>query len=136
MPVKKEKAKKTPTKVETSYDKTHELKKLKVYIAIVNRGQGQTISFLMQKYSSAAQFISVGNGTAVKEITDILGIEDNGKDVVFALIREDKISDMILDLEEYFAMNKGKNRGIGFSIRMTSMIGVKLYKFLTDTSEE
>lgn len=127
------KPRKTPVKkIETAYDKTHTLKKLKLYVVIVDRGQGETVSFLMQKYSSAAQFISVGNGTAQRQVSDLLGIEDNGKDVVFSMIKEEKIPEMVVDLEYFFNSSK-KHRGIGFSIKVTSMIGVKLYKFLTDT---
>ena len=36
------------------------------------------------------------------------------------------------ELEAFFKVSK-RNRGIGFSIPMTSLIGMKLYQFLVDT---
>lgn len=135
MAIRTKKPVKTAPKVkDTSYESTHDLKKLKLYVVIVDRGLGTAISYLMQKYSSAVQFISVGNGTAKRQFTDILGIEDNSKDIIFSILQENKISDMVVDLNEFFSSSK-KNRGIGFSIKMTSMIGVKLYEFLADAKE-
>ena len=78
------------------------------------------------------QFIEVGNGTANKNVLDILGIEDNAKEIIFALIKTELVKDARKELEAFFMASK-KNKGIGFAIDLTSIIGVKLYRFLTNS---
>lgn len=133
--VNKKTTKKPAKKVDTSFEKTNEIKKLKVYVVIVDHGVGDTITYMFQKFGSAVQFISMGNGTASRQINDILGVEDNGKDIMFAIIKEEDIPAAREELETFFKSSK-RHRGIGFAIPLTSIIGVKLYKFLAHTKSE
>lgn len=110
-------------------------KKLKLYITIVNKGQAQPILRIFERCGSSAQFIQRGEGTATKEIYDILGIEENGKDIVLSFVSEDKIPDIKDELEAFFVASK-RNRGIGFSIALSSIIGVRVYQFLANTVED
>jgi len=112
--------------------KAIDTKKLLLFITIVNRGQGNFVLKLFESEGANAQFVQYGEGTAQKEIRDILGIEDNSKEVIISLISEDKIESAKKELEAFFKVRK-RNRGIGFSIPMTSLIGMKLYQFLVDT---
>lgn len=112
--------------------KAVDTKKLLLFITIVNRGQGNFVLKLFESEGANAQFVQYGEGTAQKEIRDILGIEDNSKEVIISLISEDKIESAKKELEAFFKIRK-RNRGIGFSIPMTSLIGMKLYQFLVDT---
>lgn len=110
-----------------------EIKKLSMFITIVNRGQGNYITKLFESEGSNAQFIQYGEGTAQKEVRDILGIDDNTKEIVISLINNEKIEEVKKELEAFFAVNK-RNRGIGFSVPMTSLIGMKVYQFLADSN--
>lgn len=118
----------TPKLVEQQQD----LKQLVVFITIVNHGLAGPITKIFQRLGSSAQFIQRGNGTASKEIRDILGIEDTGKDIILAIVKKDNVAEIKPELEAFFKASK-YNRGVGFSISMTSIIGVKLYQFLADT---
>ena len=117
---------------EAPYENKADLAKLMMHVTIVSRGQGQTIVKFMQSVGSSAQFIFTGNGTANKQILDILNIADNKKDVVISLIKADLSPTIKQELDAFFAANK-RNKGIGFSIPMTSIIGVNFYRFLTDS---
>ena len=86
---------------------------------------------MMQSKGSPAQYVAIGNGTAQRKMLDILGIEDNKKEVVFSLIKEELIPDMKKDLEAFFISNK-RNKGIGYSLDLTGIIGVKFYRFIAD----
>ena len=119
-------------KTEQSFEKTNEIKKLCLYVTIVNKGQANAVTSLFQRMGSALQYVEVGNGTANKNVLDILGIEDNAKEIVFAVIKEELVKDAARELQAFFMANK-KNKGIGFKVDLTSMIGVKLYRFLTDS---
>ena len=110
-------------------------KKLSLFITIVGKGQAQPIICLFERGGSSAQFIQRGEGTASKEIYSILGVEDNDKDIVFSFISQDKIPDIKTELNAFFLANK-KNRGIGFSIPLSSIIGVRVYQFLANTVED
>jgi hypothetical protein len=120
-------------KIETpKIEDSPNFQKLSLFITIVNHGQADNILRLYQYSGSAAQFTQKGNGTAQKQVLDVLGIEDNRKDVVYCFIAQDKIAELKKELEAYFAANK-RNKGIGFSIPLTSIIGAKIYHFLADT---
>ena len=115
-----------------SFEKTNDIKKLSLYVTIVNKGQANAVISLFQKMGGSLQFVQVGNGTANKNVLDILGIEDNAKEVVFCVIKKDLVNDAKRELEAFFVASK-KNKGIGFAIDLTTLIGVKLYRFLTNT---
>ncbi len=125
------KAKKENTEFQNNVSKT-DIKKLSMFITIVNRGQGNFVLKLFESEGANAQFVQYGEGTAQKEIRDILGIEDNSKEIIISLISQDKIDSAKRELEAFFKVSK-RNRGIGFSIPMTSLIGMKFYQFLVDT---
>ena len=125
------KAKKENTELKSNVSKT-DIKKLSMFITIVNRGQGNFVLKLFESEGANAQFVQYGEGTAQKEIRDILGIEDNSKEIIISLISQDKIDSAKRELEAFFKVSK-RNRGIGFSIPMTSLIGMKFYQFLVDT---
>ena len=108
------------------------LKKLALYIAIVDYGQSENIIRIYRRYNSSLQFVQNGNGTAEKAVRDILGLEDNRKEVVFGFIKEEIADDLRKELDAYFMSSK-KNRGIAFTVKLNSMIGAKLYHFLSNT---
>ena len=126
------KVKAKDNKTNESFEKTNEIKKLSLYVTIVNKGQANAVTSLFQRMGSSMQFIEVGNGTANKNVLDILGIEDNAKEIIFALIKTELVKDARKELEAFFMASK-KNKGIGFAIALTSIIGVKLYRFLTNS---
>lgn len=108
------------------------LKKLALYIAIVDYGQSDNVIRIFQRYNSSVQFVQNGTGTAIKQVRDILGLEDNRKEVVFAFVTLDTIEELRKELDAYFFSSK-KNRGIAFTVNLKSMIGAKLYHFLANT---
>lgn len=78
------------------------------------------------------QFTHIGRGTASKEILNVLGVPDDTKAIINAIISEDHLADMQNELTIFFAANK-KNRGIAFAIPLSSLIGVRIYKYLSQT---
>ena len=110
-------------------------KKLLLFITIVSSGHGSQIIKLFEKIGVSAQFVESGEGTATKEINNILGIEEVDKDVVFSFVSEDKIPLVREKLSEYFSSNK-RNRGIGMAIQLSSIIGVRVYQFLANLVED
>lgn len=122
------------TKVEEkpAFEKRSDLKKLLLYTIIVPKGQADNICHILKANKSSAQFIKIGEGTANSRVRDILGLDDTKKDIVYSLIREDAVPDLKKELDAYFAASK-RNRGIAYTIDLTSFMGVKLYKFFSQT---
>ena len=110
-------------------------KKLLLFVTIVGKGLSRPVMKIFERAGSSAQFVQRGEGTAQKEIYNILGIEDVDKDIVFSFVSEDKIPDTKKELNAFFLVSK-KNRGIGFSVPLSSIIGVRVYQFLANTVED
>lgn len=113
------------------YEERSDLKKLSLYVTIVNHGQSGPIMKIFQNAGANAQFIQLGHGTAGRQVLDILGISDNRKEIVLSIIKQEALSEVKKELEAFFMINK-RNKGVGFSIAMTSIIGVKVYQFLAN----
>jgi len=111
------------------FDKTHEIKSLYVYIAVVDYGDGEEVVEIFKSAGSSLQFVQMGKGTASRHVLEIMGIEDSRKEIVFSLIKGEDLQKATTELEAYYTANK-KSRGIGFSIALIGLAGVKMYQFL------
>ena len=123
--------KKEPLKVKP-FEETNTLVKLYLYVVIVPFGNSKSITKIMSRCKSSIQLNTLGEGTANADTRSILGLDDNRKDVVFSIVSEDNLKDIKVEIEAYFNANK-KNRGIGFAIPFSSVLGIKYYKYLTQT---
>lgn len=122
--------KKTP--INQPFEKRSDLKHLVVYIVIVNYGQSGAICDLFKQHHSTVQFIKYAEGTARKTINAILNVSDTRKEIIYGIMAEEYVDDFKKEIDTYFKAGKW-NAGIAFTIEMKSIIGVKMYKFLTQT---
>lgn len=110
-------------------------KKLELLVTIVNRNKAEFYQDLIQEFEVNMQLAMMARGTAATEILQLLGLVDNAKMVIFSIIKQERIPDVKKVLEEKFAtVNDGK--GVAFTVPMTSVVGVAVYKFLTDNRKE
>lgn len=107
------------------------IKKMLVCLTIVNSGQGEAIRKLMEKFSCATSLILKGEGTASKDLYDVLGLKDNYKDVIISFVSEDVSDDVIYELNLYFNSNK-KNKGVASILEMDSIVSYIGYRFLSN----
>lgn len=114
------------------FEKRKDLKRLLLYVIIVNYGQGDTVIKLLKNNGTSAQFVQIGEGTANKQVLSILHIEDVRKEIIYTFVREDLVPSIKRELEAFFALSK-RNAGIAFTIDLDSVVGVKTYKFLSQT---
>ena len=126
------KAKKKKEEENTPFEEREDLKKLLFYVIIVNYGQGDTVVKLLKSKGTSAQLVQIGEGTATKQVLSVLHIEETRKEIIYSFIREDLLPDLKTELEAYFLSSK-RNAGIAFTIDLNTIVGVKLYKFLTQT---
>ena len=108
-----------------------DLIKLSYYIVIVQDGLSGSVTRLLRNLGVSATFIQKGRGTATRQVGDILGIEDNNKEIIYSIVRSDKVPDIANEMRAFFAINK-RNRGIALSIPLSGIISMKMYSFFAD----
>lgn len=119
----------------SNYTNEYKVSPLKLLIIIVNKYQGDYyLDLLIKKYNVAAAFLCNGHGTATRDIYDLLNISENKKDVVISLVKSDQVEILLSKILERFNVSKNA-KGIAFTIRLDSIIGVLTYRFFTDTKQ-
>lgn len=106
-------------------------RKLKILVTVVNRNKAEFYMDFLHTYEVNFQTSVLAQGTAKSETLYMLGLEDSEKSVIFSVIREDKAADAMHSLEQKFQTIKN-GKGIAFTIPLTSVIGVAIYRFLSD----
>lgn len=119
----------TPTKKEEPF-KT-DLKKLKLLVTVVNRKKTEFYLDYLTGFDVTFQTAVAGQGTATSDTMYLLGLADSDKSVIFSVLREDRAEDAMMGLEEKFHTLRG-GKGIAFTIPMTGVIGVAIYRFLSN----
>ena len=106
-------------------------RKLKILVTVVNRNKTEFYMDFLHAYEVNFQTSVLAQGTAKSETLYMLGLEDSEKSVIFSVIREDKATEALHALEDKFhSLKNGK--GIAFTIPMSSVIGVAIYRFLSN----
>lgn len=125
---------KPKTQKNAKFEKTNKLENLKLFFIIVNKGQGNFFinSFIENGVSSV--FNLYGNGTAPNEIYEVLGMDDNKKDIVLAAIKLSDVEKVKKIIEERFNVSK-YSKGVAFSVKIDSIAGVIAYKYLVNNRE-
>lgn len=126
------KKRKTDAPVEKKNPQVNEgFRKLKILVTVVNRSKTEFYMDLLSDFEVNFQTAVLAQGTARSETLYMLGLEDSDKSVIFSVIREDKATEALQTLEDKFNVLKN-GKGIAFTIPMSSVIGVAIYRFLSN----
>ena len=106
-------------------------KKLKLLVTVVNRKKAEFYTDFLQTFEVNFQLALNASGTASTERMSVLGLTDSDKSVILSVIREDRASIALRELEEKFRTIKN-GKGIAYTIPMTGTIGVAIYQFLAN----
>ena len=106
------------------------IKKLKLLFTVVDRPKGEFYLDVISQFHVNCQLAVGGLGTATSELVDLLGLEPH-KAVILSVVREDLVDTILQTLEDKFATIRG-GKGIAFAVPLSSVIGVNLYRFLSD----
>ena len=110
-----------------------DIKKLKLLFTVVDRQKSEFYLDVLSQYEINCQLALQGFGTAQTELIDMLGL-NNHKAVLVSVVREDMVDAVMNTLEEKFATIRN-GKGISFAVPLSSVIGVNLYRFLSDRRE-
>ena len=103
--------------------------KLKILVTVVSRSKAEYYLDFIESYEANLQTVIYGKGTAGDKF-DYLGFNDNEKAIIFSIVKEDKMHDLLYELNEKFKKIRN-GKGIAYSIPISSVIGVLIYQFLT-----
>ena len=106
-------------------------RKLKILITIINRAKTDFYLSALEGYDVNMQTVLYGRGTAPTEIAHMLGLVDDKKAVILSVVSEDRINEILARYEDKFFKTKN-GRGIAFTIPISSVIGVAVYRFLAN----
>ena len=112
---------------------SNDFKKLKLLVTVVNRNKTEFFIDLIGGFDVNLQTSVSAQGTAKSETLSLLGLEEADKSVIFSVIREDKAEEILRAVDERFHKLRG-GKGIAFTIPLSSVIGVAIYRFLSDNS--
>ena len=106
------------------------IKKLKLLFTVVDRPKGEFYLDVISQFDVNCQLAMGGLGTATSDLVELLGLEPH-KAVILSVAREDMVDAIMNCLEDKFnSIRNGK--GISFAVPLSSVIGVNLYRFLSD----
>ena len=109
------------------------IKKLKLLITVVDRPKGEFYLDVISQFDVNCQMAMSGLGTAASDLVELLGLEPH-KAVIISVVREDMMDAVMNTLEDKFATIRN-GKGIAFAVPLSSVIGVNLYRFLSDRRE-
>ena len=107
------------------------IKKLKLLLTVVDRNKGEFYTDVISQFDVNCQMVVGGVGTANSELIELLGLNTH-KAVILSVAREDRV-DAIMNCLEEKREKQGKKQGvISFAVPLSSVIGVNIYRFLSD----
>jgi hypothetical protein len=109
------------------------IKKLKLLITVVDRQKGEFYLDVISQFDVNCQMAMGGLGTATSDLVELLGLEPH-KAVILSVVREDRVEEILNTLEDKFATIRN-GKGIAFTIPLSGVIGVNMYRFLSDRRE-
>ena len=109
-------------------------KKLKILVTIVERSKADFYLSALEGFDVNLQTLIYAKGTATKDIASLIGLQDDNKAAIFSIVKEEKIKEILATYEDkYFKTKRGK--GVAFTLPISSVIGVMVYKFLLSVNE-
>ena len=108
-----------------------DLKKLKLLVTVVNRKKTEVYLDYLTGFEVNFQTAVAAQGTASSDMMYLLGLADSDKSVIFSILREDRVEEAMQGLDEKFHTLRG-GKGIAFTIPLTGVIGVAIYRFLSN----
>lgn len=108
--------------------------KLKLLVTVVNRQKTELYLDYISSFEANMQLSMAATGTASTDMLRYLGLSDSDKTVIFSVIRENQEDAALKFLDEKFHTVKN-GKGIAFTVPMTSVIGVAIYQFLSNSGK-
>ena len=110
---------------------TEALQKCKLLVTVVDRRKAEFYLDYLEEFRIHMQTVIPAEGTARTEMLELLGLRDSEKAVLLSVIREDCVKEAMNGLSVKFETVRG-GKGIAFVIPLSGVMGVSLYRLLSD----
>lgn len=107
-----------------------DIRKLKLLFTVVDREKSEFYLDVLSQFDANFQMLVPGMGTANSEIINLLGLNLH-KAVLVSVVCEDMVENIMNCLEDKFKTIKN-GQGISFAVPLSSVIGVNIYRFLSN----
>lgn len=114
-----------------TYAKNVAPEKLEMLIAVVNAPKVRYYTNLIQSSEANLQLVVQASGTSEKAILNYLGLNQDTRQAIFSVVRQDKVKDLLELLDEKFSTVKDGG-GIAVTVPLSSIIGALTYGFLSN----
>ena len=114
-----------------TYAKNIAPEKLELLVAIVNAPKVRYYTNLIQSSEANLQLVVQASGTSEKAILNYLGLNQDTRQAIFSVVRQDKVKDLLELLDEKFSTVKDGG-GIAGTVPLSSIIGALTYGFLSN----
>jgi len=104
---------------------------LYLMVVICDRTKIKKFTALYEEHGVDVNLITVGNGTAVNETLDYLGLEKTEKAVIFSVVTDETWKNVKQSLEKKLKIDI-PGLGIAFTVPLSSIGGKKTLLFLTE----
>jgi nitrogen regulatory protein PII len=101
-------------------------------MTIVPNGQAGAIVSLYNAAECALSCISSGKGTATSDFYEVFGFDDNSKQVVLGLVKEERWGSLKSALNARFQISQ-VSRGVAAAVRLDSLCGRNAYSFVANS---
>ena len=102
---------------------------LKLMVVIVDRGMGNKVVKSINRHVNVIN-VMYGHGTAHSEVLAVLGIGEQGKDVILCTVMQDKLADLTKIFTDKYKFGRA-GTGISFTIPITSVGGMATLQSLS-----
>ena len=107
-----------------------DIQKLKLVFTVVDRQKAEFYLDVLSQFEVNFQLAVPGRGTATSELISLLGLNIH-KAVLLSVVREEQVEAVMNCLEDKFKTIKN-GQGISFAVPLSSVIGVNLYRFMSN----
>ena len=114
-----------------TYAKNIAPEKLELLVAIVNAPKVRYYTNLIQSSEANLQLVVQASGTSENAILNYLGLNQDTRQAIFSVVRQDKVKDLLELLDEKFSTVKDGG-GIAVTVPLSSIIGALTYGFLSN----
>lgn len=118
------------------FEKREKVHSLLLLVTIISRNQGAYFTDTFSKHGASLSISMFAHSMPPADIISFLGNESTTKkDLVLTIVRKDEVKEYLDIIKKRFSISKA-SKGIAFTLPVSSVSGIVVYKYLSDYNKE
>ena len=118
------------------FEKREKVHSLLLLVTIVSRNQGAYFTDTFSKHGASLSISMFAHSMPPADIISLLGNESTTKkDLVLTIVRKNEVKEYLDIIKKRFSISKA-SKGIAFTLPVSSVSGIVVYKYLSDYNKE